>query len=642
MKLAWTLMLLFAATVSVWAEVERFSWRMNAGEKRDISVPWALDDTSFREPRGYVAKETQRVWHRRTRITNVGQVPITGHLIQTFGVSFAHGGELAKTIMPDGFPKREKFFRAFNFWCAARSHATSGLPINGDPIAVLNYFGYTLCGDDVQAIARWLKGMDIPSRYVHMNGHVVGEYFFDDSWHVMDGDQNTVYLRWDSRTAASAADIRADPLLAVRTKVFGRFWAYSQPHSVYNTALFEHVAPEKHKHLDDLEDPIILPETTLYPGESLIYHHDQSPEVPVGITDLGEWKNVRQSCLSIVELQVQPKHRGLKAGEVTVSMAWPILEIQNLTTGKTVVPDLKSPTFTARIEASAEDRVIVKAQCNRGSLSQFRAGITPVQLRANAGTAEITLEAEPFVVDVPKIAVEDPQKPFPGSPVFRLNTQNSRPERIWWQISGAMDFSLIPPSWNEIADFQPELRLHPLAETYFRHDSPFRIRVRGYQNGVWGPWSEPMEFRVSKPAQPRYIQVKHDRLGKMRIIWPAETGVEYLVFGSNRIDFVPEVFTDTEIVKLAHITVMETRKNQNLIGTTTSGEFVVEPKHRYFRIIGRKAGALSIPSELIPVHPKLANNVPAGKVLQARPDPDGEGKFLVTELPLTPEARVVR
>ncbi len=105
--------------------------------------------------------------------------------------------------------------------------------------------------------------------------------------------------------------------------------------------------------------------------------------------------------------------------------------------------------------------------------------------------------------------------------------------------------------------------------------------------------------------------------GVHRLSWTGETdeGTRFLVFGSNRRDFLPEIFGTLEITEILDLKSSQGRANRNLLGTTQQLEFPVESPRRYYRIVAVKDRSYSVPSALID-----ARTGPPGRILQARLD----------------------
>ena len=80
---------------------------------------------------------------------------------------------------------------------------------------------------------------------------------------------------------------------------------------------------------------------------------------------------------------------------------------------------------------------------------------------------------------------------------------------------------------------------------------------------------------------------------RLRLSWPdAGDGAEYLVFGGNRFDFVPEPFAEDEIVALRGPAITLRRPNKNLVATTAQPRIELDPAFRFYRVIAPRRSAL--------------------------------------------------
>lgn len=607
---------------------------LRAGQAAEVVIESAVDDTNYQDPRGYAQHgASTRTFIRRLTLTNTGTVPLTGPLLVVGGRDWSSPAALRQSLALPAQPSA-LMARLFAFWRDHHSHADSDCDEAKEPLALLHFWGYALCGDTTAALTRLATGYGIPARKIPLNGHVAAEYFFDDAWHVFDADQNVCYLRLDNRTLASAADLRADPFLARRTKVLGRHAPVSASAMTFNTALHEFVEPREEKAIKLKTPPAPLRTDTLFPGERMIVHAAESPEVAVGRTDLGQWAGVQQMALRVVEFVIDPEARRGAGGQVSVATAYPILRAVNHTTGETITPPAGQPTFAITLQPRAPtDRISVYCQRSRVSLPVPGKGRNSVLLAAAdpRGTATLAVDWEkPADPAVPTAVVAQAD----AAPTFRIRTEPAA-DLLWWQISTTDDFAFVPPNFDAVIAAADTLSFDPLTATFFHPGQPYLLRVKARRDGIWGEWSAPLAFRVEKPARPAPATATAAG-AKLRLSWPdAGTGAEYLVFGGNRLDFVPEPYAEDEIVALRGQDVTQRRPNKNLVATVAKPEIELDPAFRFYRVIARRAGVLSVPGDLIATPPALAARLPSAIVLQDRwRRVDETDEHLATEMPL--------
>lgn len=619
---------LLLATTVLHAEVVEF--QLNAGKSRSVTLPSNADDSNFTEPRGYVAHGARaKSFIQKVEFTNDGEKPIVGHLLTINERDYTDIDGLGRTLGLSAEPGRQAFTmeRLFSFWRDHRSHAGCGLPLAYEPFAMLNFWGYTLCGEDTQSLARLAYAFEIPARHVQLNGHVVGEYRYDGGWHMVDGDQNAIYLKLDNKTIASADDIRMDPFLALRTKVFGRHSPQELSASAFNTSLIEHVSPEEPKAVKIKTGPAPLNTFTVNPGESIVWHFDTAPETTIGKINSEKPDAVKTGALATIEHRAMAKNYKLgEGGTVTVASPFPIWKAVNQTTGVTIPIKSGDVPFRVAIPVKSEaDQLTIFSQCSRLALPVFSRGDNVVKFDGKDGKARVAVHFQPekkLVLPTVKLSTKTPA--FAGPPKFAVGAP-PRADRIWWQVSALRDFSFVPPSLEGVMPTAPDLRFDPLTTTFLNPGTSYFIRAKIRQDGIWGEWCEPVGFRVSKPAAPADATFEGAGGDFVRLAWNSNAkNAEYLIFGSNRRDFVPQIFSDTEIVAMDHSKVTEQRENKNLVATTKQFEHEFVPKHRFYRIIARNGEALSVPGPLLVLPPELAKGLPPATILQTRATKDGD------------------
>jgi hypothetical protein len=627
------------AVLTLAARAEKIEFDVKAGEATSVTLPSVVDDSHLRDPRGYAGHGPRaRVFTRRIELSNTGTKPLVGHLLITNGRNFSSAENFKKVL--GGSEGRIAAERLFTFWVDHRSHAGASAKVAEEPIAALNFWGYTLCGEDTQALARLARVFDLPARHVLLNGHIAAEYEYDGGWHVIDGDQNACYLRLDNRTLASAAEIRADPFLALRTKVFGKHSPMSRATATFNTGLFEHVVPNEPKAIRLKAGPAPLNTFTLEQGESLVWHCDTPPEVPAGALDTEKPEVLRTAALATIEHRFEVKKRPRdKEGVLTIHEPFPILKVLNETTGESVSP--KEIAFKASILTKAEtDKVSVVMQCSQVALPLLSKGDNTVLLDAERGKAHVVYYYDPLPGAIlPSVAAVPVEKGgrFKGPPSFTIASRPAA-DRIWWQISSGRDFAFVPPNFNAVVPATPTLKFDGFTETFFSPGRSYFLRLKAHSGGIWSEWSPPVEFRVDKPAQPGEPRFAAVPGGGVRLSWVG-VAEEYLVFGSNRADFVPENLAGEEIVAMEHAKVTEKRPNRNLVATVKGPEIELQVLHRFYRVIARKGGVFSVPGDLWKLPEPFAAKLPPALVLQVRASKqDGKDVYRAREEKL-PAAR---
>lgn len=635
-----TLLLFVGSTVS--AGVLEFD--LKAGQVRSVMLESPVDDSNFRDPRGYAGHgAVTRHFTRRIEIANTGAEVLAGRLLVVNGRDWTNADSFVKALGLSAEPDRQggSMKRLFTFWKDHRSHAGSWAKLANEPFAALNFWGYTLCVEDTQSLARLAAAIEVPARHVELNGHIAAEYRYDGAWHVFDGDANACYLRLDNATLASADDLRADPFLVLRTRAFGKFAPLSPAAGAFNSSLIEHVNPADPQPLKFKTGAAPLNIFKLEPGESLAWLCDSPPEKPVGELSTEKPGVLRAAALATIEHRLVAKpYKVAKNGTIAVMSPFPIFKAINHTTGATFAPKAGEVIFKALVEVkSPDDKISVFSQCSQIALPLLSRGDNSVVLDAKKGAARVSVVyAEPKKVVLPDVTVT-PRPAAEGSPGFAIV---SRPagDRIWWQVATGRDFAFVAPSLEGVIPFARDFRFEPLSDTFLTPGRSYFIRAKGCAAGVWSRWSEPAEFRVTKPKQPGGMKFEDAGAGRVRLTWSSGAkNAEFLVFASNRIDFMPEIYADEEVVALDHLKVTEKRANRNLLAIVKEESFEFVPAHRFYRVIARRGEALSVPGELVRLPDAMAAKLPPATVLQTRAGKaDGKDRYRAKEEPLPVKA----
>jgi hypothetical protein len=346
--------------------------------------------------------------------------------------------------------------------------------------------------------------------------------------------------------------------------------------------------------------------------------------------------------LRLVEFVISAKARpSAGAGSAVFASGYPILRAVNHTTGDIFDTAAGKPTFEITVKfRDPADQISVYCQRAKASLPRVQKGPNAFLLSAAnpQGSATLALEWDALslhlTVPIITASLADP------TPSFSVAAPNV--DLLWWQISADRSFAFVPPNFDAVASPAEKITFDPLTSTFFHPDQPYFFRIKGRRDGVWSNWSTPLEFRVEKPAQPAPVKTTV-AIERLRLNWPAAgEGCEYLVFGSNRLDFLPEPFAAEEIVTLRNQGVEQSRPNKNLVAVVTQPEIELTPAFRFYRVIARRNGVLSVPSDLIHTPVALAAKLPPALVLQDRwhraADPKNPGaetdEHLATEMPL--------
>ncbi len=161
--------------------------------------------------------------NRSVRLENIGEADVVNPWLSNGRNHFRTIDELIATACEPGMTDREKVLAIYTLQRRHRFHATTGDDEVNNPVKVFNVYGYTLCGNDATCLAGLWRSAGMPARGARptSESHSVSEVFFDDKWHLVDGDLHCYYLLPDNETIAGEQDITRDHDLVKRTHHYG-------------------------------------------------------------------------------------------------------------------------------------------------------------------------------------------------------------------------------------------------------------------------------------------------------------------------------------------------------------------------------------------------------------------------------------
>lgn len=455
--------------------------------------------------------------------------------------------------------------------------------------------------------------------FARLNGHSVGEFQFPGGRpFLVDGDQRIVYWNWDNRTPCSEEDILADPLLALRTRVFGRQAGWNAASAWQNASRFEFLEPGAARKTFKLKGDRNRWRWIFLPGERITIDFTKSPERVYGATGALQ----RDSTLRRIAREVTIDFSDVRTGG-EIALPWPALRVG----GRWVADPGVEPIRIVNLEGGSQE---VVCQAAAAEFPFLRTGENEVELKRGNGRIRVTFEIETpnlKAVDAPTVAMTSELLPI-------MKIGSSSAERIWWQFSNEKEFERILPNLDRVEDFRPQVApASRIDRTFFSAGEEVWFRAKIRSGGVWSDWSEPVAFTANKPDQPEIRSVEIEEDGQATLSWSGLKG-EIMIFGSNRLDFLPDVYVPEEIVRLENGRALAVRENRNLlVAVPASAGSVTVPLRACYRLIARDGELLSVPSRLVRL--PRGSNVPPTLVLQNRHvKSDGEltGADIATEV----------
>ena len=155
-------------------------------------------------------------------IENLGCSPVANPQVASSGqLDLSDFDAIVASVVDEGMDESEKAMALFRFVMKTiQKWALPNPEGNGNPIQILNVYGYCNCGGFGQILATLANLAGLESRVVSLPGHCIAEIFYDEAWHAFDGSLEVVYPKADG-VLASVDEIHRNPeLLNVPTHDF--------------------------------------------------------------------------------------------------------------------------------------------------------------------------------------------------------------------------------------------------------------------------------------------------------------------------------------------------------------------------------------------------------------------------------------
>ena len=187
-----------------------------------ITQGGTMDGTNCRSPVG-VYEGWRQVWesNRIVRMENVGETDLVNPWLSNGRNNFRTIEEIVASAVEPDMSDAEKATALWHQETTYRYHWTCGDRDVKTPVKVLNIYGYNTCGDDSNCLAGLWRTAGLKVRPARIETHCISQVFYDDGWHLMDGDQHSVYLLRDNKTIASERALVRDHDLIKRSHTHG-------------------------------------------------------------------------------------------------------------------------------------------------------------------------------------------------------------------------------------------------------------------------------------------------------------------------------------------------------------------------------------------------------------------------------------
>ncbi len=556
----------------------------------------------------------------RLKIENIGDKPVKNCFPFTDHPPFTSLDRLASELATKRFP----LLALYQLWDKSLiQEEKMGLSVKKNschphPLDLLN-FG-VICSQQTfkTEFNKLCQALGIEMRLVNAQGRTLYDFYVDNQWSLLDLENQRFYLDLDNETLVSSEEVMDDPFLLLRTKHLPKNQPMNLAQGWQELAHFDILKPTPAKSATfPLSDWIERAEGfDLYPSERAYIdcHHGgcfigqtlnlEARQVPL------LWKYL--SFFPIKEIRnqsSQPIHVNHKITILPGKLVY--FQEENLFELTISFPD------------SPKGELIITG-CGAIHLFPF--------LTEENKQIQLGMEENPSIVRVcydfpdlwcsgeekwpkPKVDILNEHSIFDDhSPYFLLggSDPSPAPELIWWQIALDRDFECIPPNFDQIESFTSSLTLPLISETFLNPDQTYYFRVKGCLSREWGEqwgeWSPPYSFTVQKPLAVEQVDFDRIEQGGYELNWEryaeeSSEPIEYLIFGSNSLDFIPSIYCDKQVNAIGSTgTITHEETNDNLVAITTNCKISISGDLAYYRIIARRQGCLSNPSRLIHIY----------------------------------------
>ncbi|HWB11587.1 MAG TPA: hypothetical protein VG826_20315 [Pirellulales bacterium] len=181
-----------------------------------------MDGRNCRSPQG-VWQPFEQTWesNRSVRLANVGSTDVVNPWLSNGQNDFRTLEAIVARAVEPGMTAGDK---ARSLWWQEVQHRFHLEGDNNellDPVKVFNVYGHNTCGNDSICLAGLWRRAGLRVAPARLVGHCATQVFYDDAWHLMDGDMQSIYLLRDNRTVASEQDLVRDHDLIRRTHTQG-------------------------------------------------------------------------------------------------------------------------------------------------------------------------------------------------------------------------------------------------------------------------------------------------------------------------------------------------------------------------------------------------------------------------------------
>lgn len=597
--------LLIAGPFCVKLEAKTISVLLNNETKTSLNtsgnIPDQLNENPFTSP-------SFKPYCKSVSFENIGNLPIK-HFFPYIGTPPVLSLEaLADTVSNEPNP----LLTLLKIWNQSVAIDNTALLSDCHPLDLLNFKCVSSQVGYNQGFLKLCQALGIGIRRANIKGKENYEFEIDDTWNFIDIANKQIYFDLDNDKLTSSEEAIDDPFIVLRTKHGGRNSPFDFITNLKQAATLQTLEQESFSPVSIKSEKLAKRgyKFNLFPSEVLSFER-----VYPGIA-LNQCAIRHTLNLNAREAEKEFKYRS----------PFPILRIVNNSQTQLYLSDYDielEPGASYQFSKDVFKLKMAFTEKPEGSLDFFGIAAWKLCPALKKGTNQLHLGTKnnptqirvQFDVDEQleetqerRIIVANQSKAFDYvSPVFHLASITGNFEQLWWQIGLDDQFNFVASSLDQVEPFTNAIRLTTMSETFLNPDTTFYFRVKGCTNGEWCEWSETFAFKVLKPNGVQEVNFEEHKDGGYELNWQRyadkkDASIEYLIFGSNSLDFIPSIYFDKQINAFINGEIAEQELNDNLIGITHEHTFRVDGSLAYYRIIVRKDGQISVPSKLIRIY----------------------------------------
>lgn len=544
------------------------------------------------------------------KIENIGNKPILNFFPYNNQVPFFTLEDLADKIADQRYP----LLALFQHWNRSMICDSSAGESKMHPLDLLNFKGACSRTAFHQQFVKLCNALGIETRLTNVQGREVYDFWIDDEWNFLDVDHHQLYLELDNEKLASSENVMDDPFLLLRTKHAREAKQFDFAENWKQLAAFDILEPASAVSVMHETENLAKRKKgfDLFPGETILF--ENSPHR----ADLAPFE-----CGIEHQINLESRH---------VALVWkhrspfPVRQLKNKSNAKVLLVDQKIELQPGEVFTFNEDvfKVRLKFSCSpegQISLSGICAWTLFPELVKGKNHIHLGVKRNPSLVrfhyevnealennSSPTIHVRNESHHFDFvTPFFKLESNAHQKEQIWWQIGLDPQFTLVPSCFDQVEPWTSSLALPMISETFISPGNTYYFRAKVLSDGQWSQWSKAYEFKVNKPAAVEEVLFEQLHEGDYELNWERyaeekNDSLEYLIFGSNSLDFLPSIYYEKQINAIVNDQATEEEINDNLIAITHQPKFRVDGKLAYYRIVARQKGQYSVPSRIIQVY----------------------------------------